>query len=45
MLLATKEGQGHQLTAEKQYFFMDTNDYSDALDANLIFMARLKKVD
>ncbi|PWA59724.1 Random slug protein 5 [Artemisia annua] len=44
MLLATKKGQGHQLTAEKQCFLMDTNDYGVALHANLFFMARLKRL-
>ncbi|PWA85558.1 hypothetical protein CTI12_AA148580 [Artemisia annua] len=44
MLLATQKGQGHQLTTVKQYFLMGTNDYGDALHANLFFMARLKRL-
>ncbi|GKA37106.1 hypothetical protein Tco_0723671 [Tanacetum coccineum] len=45
MLLVAKEELGEALTANENDFFVNTNDEGEQLEANVVFMARLEKVD
>nr|GEZ96930.1 F-box domain, leucine-rich repeat domain, L domain-like protein [Tanacetum cinerariifolium] len=45
MLLVAKEEQGESLTINENDLFVNTNDEGEQLEANVVFMARLEKVD